>query len=92
MTCVICFKLITSGQPVNQHHEIYKCRGGKATTPVHKACHVGLHSNRGDFKAWGRIGGQITAQTKRWALNLLNVRSHPAHDINRQFYLAHYAH
>jgi hypothetical protein len=92
MTCAICFELITPGQPINEHHEVYKCRGGKTTTTVHKNCHIKLHSTRGDFREFGRIGGQISALSRQWAFNLKNVRNDPAHEINRAFYRAMYAH
>ncbi|HXG66559.1 MAG TPA: hypothetical protein VNO70_15775 [Blastocatellia bacterium] len=61
------------------------------TIPTHAGCHIKFHSLSGDFKAWGRVGGQITAATRRWSLNLLNVRTHPAHDLRRSFYHAHYS-
>jgi hypothetical protein len=31
------------------------------------------------------------ASSKRWAFNLLNVRTHPAYEPARQFYLTNYA-
>jgi hypothetical protein len=65
---------------------------GTAVEPEHKDCHVTHHSNQGDFKYWGRIGGQITALTRRWAFILRGVKDHPACDFDRSFYLAHYAH
>ena len=92
MTCSLCLKHIAPGDEVNQHHPIYRSEGGTETGPAHKACHVELHSTRGDFRAWGRIGGQITAATKRWSLNLKNVATHPAHDLDRAFYQSNYSH
>ena len=92
MTCAICFELILPGQPINQHHEVYKCRGGKTTTPTHKGCHRNLHSKRGDFKAWGKIGGQVSALDKHWAFTLKNVKDNPLYEQAREFNRAMYAH
>jgi len=92
MTCAICFELILPGQPTNDHHEVYKCRGGKATTTVHKECHVALHSSRGDFREWGKIGGQISALDKHWAFTLKNVKDNPLYEQARAFNRAMYAH
>ncbi|MCI0485026.1 MAG: hypothetical protein L0229_00220 [Blastocatellia bacterium] len=91
MTCTLCNELIAPGD-VEMHHPVYKSHGGSQVVPTHRACHVAHHSTIGDFKAWGSIGGQISALSKRWAFNLKHVRAHPAHDINRAFYTAHYAH
>ena len=91
MTCAICFEVITPGQPTNQHHEVYKCRGGTTTNPVHHDCHVRLHSSRNDFREWGKQGGQISALDKHWAFTLNNVKSDPLYDQARAYYLAHYA-
>jgi hypothetical protein len=90
MTCYFCSEPIQPGD-VNMHHPVYRSRGGAHVEPSHKACHVAHHRDLGDFKAWGRIGGQITAITRRWAFNLKNVRSDPAYDTDRSFYLAFYA-
>ena len=87
MTCSICTKPITQGQPVNQHHDVYKSQGGTDTASSHQECHVRLHSSRGDFREWGKE----SARTRRWAFNLLNVRSHPAYDFDRAYYLMLYA-
>ncbi len=92
MTCALCSRAIGPDDAINQHHPVYRSQGGIETVPMHKACHVAHHSTIGDFKAWGRIGGQISALSKRWAYNLKNVSTHPAHEINRAFYTAHYAH
>jgi len=91
MTCYFCSEAIGPGD-VNMHHPVYRSRGGTHVEPSHRACHVAHHSNRGDFKQWGRIGGQITALTRRWSFNLRGVKDHPAYDFDRSFYLAHYAH
>jgi hypothetical protein len=91
MTCYFCEQTILQGD-VNMHHPVYKSKGGRETAPAHTDCHRSFHSKQGDFKAWGRIGGQITALTRRWAFNLKNVRSNPAYDFDRSYYIAHYAH
>ena len=90
--CFFCTKEIGPDDEVNLHHPTYKSNGGKVVAPAHKSCHVSHHSTSGDFRAFGRIGGQITATTKRWAFNLRNVRTHPSHEINRAFYTAYYSH
>ncbi|HXG64620.1 MAG TPA: hypothetical protein VNO70_05905 [Blastocatellia bacterium] len=92
MTCALCRSAIQSGDAVNLHHPLYKSQGGTATVPTHAGCHVAHHSKLGDFAAWGRLGGQITAATRRWALNLKNVSQYPAYDLHRSFYHAHYSH
>jgi len=77
---------------LNLHHgPVYRSDGGTVTEPVHQSCHVNFHSRAGDFREWGRLGGQLSALSKRWAFNLKGVRTHPAHDINRSFYALHYA-
>jgi hypothetical protein len=91
MTCSLCSQPIAPGAEVNYHHPVYRSEGGTHTEPAHKACHVELHSKRGDFQAWGQIGGKITATTRRWAFNLKNVSTDPAHDLNRAFYTANYS-
>ena len=90
--CAFCKKAIKEGEHTNEHHPHYVSLGGQGTPTqtLHHACHVAVHAD--DWKAWGRIGGQTTAATKVWAFNLLNVRTHPAHELNRQFYLMHYSH
>ena len=92
MICALCSQPIAAGDALNRHHPIYRLDGGTETQPTHKACHIALHSSRNDFAEWGRIGGQISALSRQWAFNLLNVRTHPAHDLNRQFNRAMYAH
>jgi hypothetical protein len=92
MTCHVCAQPINQGDVVNHHHVVYRSNGGTETQPTHKACHVALHSSRNDFRVWGRRGGQISALSKQWSFNLLNVRNHPAHEINRAFNRAMYAH
>lgn len=91
VSCYLCQQPIRSSQQVEHHHPIYKSRGGTTTAPTHKECHRQFHSRQGDFKEWGRIGGNLTALTRRWAFNLVNVRKHPAYALDRKFYLAHYA-
>jgi hypothetical protein len=92
MTCTLCTQPIAPDDALNMHHPVYRSNGGTETEPMHKACHVALHSSRNDFSEWGKIGGQISALSKQWAFNLRNVRSHAAHEINRQFNRAMYAH
>jgi hypothetical protein len=91
-TCYFCTEAIEKGDEVNLHHPVYKSNGGKSTEPAHKGCHVEFHSTEGDFKQWGRIGGQISALSRQWAFNLKNVREHPAYEVDRAFYLAMYSH
>ena len=91
MTCLFCSQPITTADVVNQHHVIYRSQGGTETAPMHKACHVALHRSRQDFARWGKQGGQKAALSMRWAFNLRHVRTHPAYDTHRQFYLMHYA-
>ena len=91
MNCTFCLQAIQPGD-VNMHHPVPRSAGGIEVEPTHKACHVAYHSRAGGFREWGRLGGLITAATKRWSLNLKHVRSHPGHEINRQFYAAFYGH
>lgn len=37
------------------------------------------------------LRGKQSASSERWAFNLLNVRTNPAHEPARQFYLTNYA-
>ena len=88
MRCFLCRKPITAKDDVEYHHPIYKSNGGTKVKPTHKRCHRAHHSSKGDFRYWGRM----SALTRRWAFNLLNVRTHPAYDFDRAYYLMHYAH
>jgi hypothetical protein len=92
LQCFICTLPISRFDVVNNHHVTYKSQGGTETRPTHRECHVRLHSSRNDFREWGRIGGLISALSRQWAFNLKNVRNDPAHEINRDFYRAMYAH
>ena len=92
MTCYLCSGAIKPDDEINNHHPVYQSQGGVGTEPTHRDCHVAFHIAAGDFSTWGRIGGQITATTKRWSFNLKNVKDHPAYEMSRQFYRAHYAH
>jgi hypothetical protein len=92
MNCSLCRKPIAPDDALNMHHPVYRSQGGTETQPTHKACHVALHSSRNDYAEWGRVGGQISALSKQWAFNLRNVKTHAAHEINRQFCRAMYAH
>ena len=91
MTCALCSQPIATGDVVNQHHVIYRSQDGTETEPMHKACHIALHSNRNDFTEWGRMGGKKAALSMRWAFNLRHVRTHPDYAEHRQFYLMNYA-
>jgi hypothetical protein len=70
LACYVCTQPITSKDAVNNHHIVYKSRGGVETAPTHKACHVRLHSTRNDFREWGRKGGLETAARGWWIFNL----------------------
>lgn len=83
MTCYLCTKPISPRQKVEHHHPIYKSGGGTQTAP----CHRNHHISQGDFVAWG----MKAAASKRWTFHLLNVRTHPAYESARQFYLMNYA-
>src|SRR5689334_7345216 len=87
MTCHLCTKPITARQQVEFHHPVYKSRGGTQTAPTRKRCHRNHLQEQGDFQARGRK----SAQTCRWAFNLLNVRTPPDYEAHRQFYLMNYA-
>jgi len=91
MTCALCTQPIAPDGALDRHHPVYRSNGGTETEPMHKACHIALHSSRNDFRTWGRRGGQVSALSRQWAYNLRNVRSDPRHDIDRQFYCAMYA-
>ena len=87
MNCFLCAQPIEPGDEVNLHHPVYRSHGGTEVVPTHKACHVVHHSTSGDYRAWG----QRSALTRRWAFNLKGVRTHPAYDFDRAYYLALYA-
>jgi hypothetical protein len=91
MNCYLCKGRISKQDKVEYHHPIYKSQGGTVTAPTHKACHRQHHSTQGDFAAWGRIGGSLTALTRVWSMNLKNVNTHPAFALDRGFYRANYA-
>jgi hypothetical protein len=89
-TCVVCNKSICDGDVTNEHHPTYRSNGGNGTPTetLHRDCHLAIHAE--DFKAWGRIGGQITATTtKVWLVNLLNVRTSKAYHLEREYYAIH---
>ena len=88
MKCFLCQQPITARQAVEYHHPIYKSKGGIEVAPTHKACHRTHHSQQGDFREWGKL----SALTRAWAFNLVNVRNHPAYDFDRAYYLMTYAH
>jgi hypothetical protein len=88
MKCFLCSQPIKPQDEIEYHHPIYKSMGGAETFPTHKACHRSHHSSKGDFVAWGKM----SALTRAWSFNLLNVRNHPAYDFDRAYYLMTYAH
>ena len=92
LTCGLCDQAIRPDDEINFHHPVYASQGGVETEPTHRDCHVAYHSAQGDFRAFGRMGGQISALSRRWSFNLKNVRTDPAHEMNRAFYTANYAH
>ena len=91
MNCYLCKVKINKNHQIEYHHPIYKSRGGVETLPCHKECHRNYHSEQGDFAAWGRKGGSLTALTRVWSVNLKNVNTHPAFAMDRAFYRANYA-
>lgn len=88
LSCHFCSKPIEPDQAINLHHPIYRSEGGTEVVPAHETCHVEYHSRQGDFRGWGRQ----SAQTRRWAFNLKNVKDNPAYEFDRQYYLMLYAH
>jgi hypothetical protein len=87
LICYFCKLEITQDQPLNLHHPIYKSNGGTHVEPSHETCHRSHHSNKGDFKEWGKL----SSLTRAWAFNLKNVRDNPAYDFDRAYYLMMYA-
>ena len=90
MICYLCKQPIITNEQIEHHHSIYKSEGRADTAPTHKACHRQHHSDPGDFAAWGRLGGSLTALTKVWSINLKNVNTHLAFALERCFHRAHY--
>lgn len=90
MRCYFCNQAIAPDE-LNQHHITPKSEGGTATAPAHRSCHVSHHSKNGHYKSWGRIGGQLSAITRRWAFTLKGVKDNPAYELHRQFYRLYYA-
>ena len=86
LSCYFCKSEITQDQSINLHHPTYKSNGGTQVEPTHETCHVEFHSRQGDFRNWGKL----SAQTRRWAFNLKNVKDNPAFDFDRAYYLALY--
>jgi hypothetical protein len=65
--------------PIDKHHVVYVSQGGAEGDVVEMChlCHVQLHSDRNDFREWGRIGGKKTQATKpNWQRNLKQYREH----------------
>ena len=85
--CYLCQNPIAAQDEIEYHHPTYKSRGGKEVFPCHKHCHRAHHQSKGDFRAWGKL----SSLTRAWSFNLLNVRSHPAYEFDRNYYLALYA-
>ena len=86
LICYFCKSEIKPDQLINLHHPTYKSNGGTQVEPAHEKCHVEFHSRQGDFKRWGKQ----SAETRRWAFNLKNVRTNPAYDFDRAYYLMLY--
>jgi hypothetical protein len=42
--CPICDRIMIEGSSVNAHHFDPKCKGGKETEYLHRACHQKIHS------------------------------------------------
>ena len=91
MTCYLCTQPIDEQQQINWHHPHYKSLGGIETVPTHEQCHVEYHSRKGDFREWGRKGGEISALSKQWAFNLKGVKDDPLYEQARAFNRAFYA-
>lgn len=87
LICFFCNLEIRQGQPINLHHPVYRSNGGTHVEPAHETCHVEYHSSQGDYRGWGKR----SAQTRRWAWNLKNVKDDPAYDFDRAYYLMLYA-
>ena len=61
---------------VDQHHTVLFSLGGTETIDLCHACHVARHKQNGDFKVWGKIGGQKTASNpENYRRNLKQFRS-----------------
>ena len=86
LICYFCKTNIRPDEAINLHHPTYKSNGGTQVEPAHETCHVEYHSRQGDFKRWG----EQSAQTRRWAFNLKNVKDNPAYEFDRQYYLMLY--
>ena len=87
LICYFCNLEITQDQSINLHHPIYRSNGGTQVAPAHERCHVEYHSRQGDYRTWGKR----SAETRAWAFNLKNVRTHPAYEFDRAYYLMLYA-
>jgi hypothetical protein len=90
MRCYFCNRAIAPDE-LHQHHVIPKSEGGTATVPSHKTCHIAHHRSKGHFRAWGSVGGKLSAITRRWAFSLRGVKDNPAYELDRQFYRLYYA-
>jgi hypothetical protein len=90
MTCYFCNRRIAADD-LNLHHVTPKSQGGAETVPTHKSYHIAHHSRDGHFRAWGSVGGRLSAITRRWAFTLRGVKDNPAYELERQFYRLYYA-
>jgi hypothetical protein len=67
LTCDHC----GAGGRLQLHHVVYRCNGGGSQlVPLCDRCHKQLHSQRGDFREWGRRGGKATAARRHYVNNL----------------------
>lgn len=74
------------GNPASDHHHIlYRSEGGTDVEvnllPVCKPCHTRYHSEKGDWAAWGRLGGLKTQQVHRTYLR--NLKQYRNQDTER---------
>ena len=48
------------------HHLVYRCNGGGdgETETLCRSCHVALHRERGDYRAWGRGGALAVLEAR----------------------------
>lgn len=69
LNCQFCGRRILDGD-LQLHHPVCRSEGGMETVAAHRVCHVNHHSNAGDFRRWGRIGGKKAAATMKWIFNL----------------------
>jgi hypothetical protein len=95
LQCGFCFQPIEDN--LNIHHVQPKSAGGTNQAsnliPAHVDCHRLHHSTPNgadglsDFQRWGKLASLTCA----WAFQLKGVKSDPAYEPARQFYLMFYA-